>query len=600
MRIIKGGSRREPHGIFGIENEESRPTLESISIKNFKSLGDWNEIPIRPITLIFGKNSAGKSSVLHSILWLRDILPLGNINLRWLSKSADFVDLGYLNEFLYKSPSQKSDSIGFRIKLKDNKKIAKEFLKDQILNTLEKLIQENQEIDENLSAEKPVLELLQRAKHQLSQGENQLFEKMFAVNGFDMLELEVEFDLAESLKRKKTTKITPKPNIKIKINDKPFFSFARLDKQTPSVLEEPFGDSQEELPEYQMTPGEQFDELFDNLYFSLFTNDYKQAHFKSESIAKIKMRAAKELETRLEWKPINTLGFGFKIFAKKAYRARFRGIGSYAKMENEPKIKILPSQRIFGRIQEEAIYFFFNLFRYSFRTLFRKLSYLAAYRKYPARFSFDQQYIDKIFDPYGGESVQSIVDNPVDLKLLSRACGKLGSNFEVKTKALFASILGKGIRFIHLKNNKELSFRDIGFGWSQVFPVLSEIVSDESSLLMIEQPELHLHPKAQSDLMEIIVDQIIDRRPIKIKDRYKKELDLRNPMILEAHSEQMVIRLLRLISEKRLGPDDVSILYIKHDGEKSVIEKILINEQGDIGNQWPGGFFESAYKDFER
>jgi AAA15 family ATPase/GTPase len=170
MKIV----RRRPQEFFGIEDEESRPTLESISIKNFKSLGDWNEIPIRPITLIFGKNSAGKSSVLHSILWLRDILPLGNINLRWLSKSADFVDLGYLHEFLYKSPNQKSDSIGFRIKLKDNKKIAKEFLKDQILNNLEKLIKENQEIDEKLFAESPNSELMQRAKHQLSQGENQL------------------------------------------------------------------------------------------------------------------------------------------------------------------------------------------------------------------------------------------------------------------------------------------------------------------------------------------------------------------------------------------------------------------------------------------
>ena len=154
--------------------------------------------------------------------------------------------------------------------------------------------------------------------------------------------------------------------------------------------------------------------------------------------------------------------------------------------------------------------------------------------------------------------------------------------------------------FIHLKNNKELTFRDIGFGWSQVFPVLSEIVSDESSLLMVEQPELHLHTKAQSDLMEIIVEQIFDRRPNNLKDRDKKGLDMRSPMILEAHSEQMVIRLLRLISEGRLRPDDVSILYIKHDGEKSVIEKILVNEKGDIGNQWPGGFFESAYTDFER
>jgi len=596
MKTIR---RRPPEGL-AFENEGSRPILESISIKNFKSLGDWNEIPIRPITLVFGKNSAGKSSVLHSILWLRDILPLGNINLRWLSKSADFVDLGYIHEFLYKSANQKSETIGFRIKLKDNNKTAKEFLKYYFQRTLEKLLKENEEKNEKSFTDSPDSDALRRVKNNLVSGENQLFESIFNTNSCDMLELEVEFDLKRFLKTKKTTKINPRPALKLKINNRLMFSFARLDKQASGDPEEAFEDLAEEPAEYQITLGEEYERFLDAMHSSSYNENLNQVHSKNDSFLKIKKRVIRELEARLEWKPINLLGFGFKIFAKKTFQPRFREASPAQNTENETKSLISIEQRMYGRTQEEIIYFFFNLFRYSFRTLFSKLSYLAAYRKYPTRFSFDQQFSDKVLDPYGGESVQSVVENPFDLKLLSRACGKLGSNFEVKTQTRFSAILGKGIKLIHLKNNKELSFRDIGFGWSQVFPVLSEIVSDESSLLMVEQPELHLHAKAQSDLMEIIVEQIFARRQNNRKDRHKKGLDMRNPMILEAHSEQMVIRLLRLISEGRLRPDDVSILYIKHDGEKSVIEQILVNEKGDIGNQWPGGFFESAYTDFER
>ena len=77
-------------------------------------------------------------------------------------------------------------------------------------------------------------------------------------------------------------------------------------------------------------------------------------------------------------------------------------------------------------------------------------------------------------------------------------------------------------------------------------------------------------------------------------------------ILLEAHSEQMVIKLLSCFKrynirekdcEVALGPDICAILHVYSDGTSSLIQEIIPDETGDIGNQWPGGFFESAMLD---
>ena len=55
--------------------------LKSIGISNFKAFGsEPQSVPIRPITLVFGPNSAGKSSLLHSFLWLNHVFQTGDCN----------------------------------------------------------------------------------------------------------------------------------------------------------------------------------------------------------------------------------------------------------------------------------------------------------------------------------------------------------------------------------------------------------------------------------------------------------------------------------------------------------------------------------------
>lgn len=80
--------------------------LQSYRIGNFKSFGSIpQEIPLKPITLIFGANSVGKSSVLHSLLWLHDSLALGDYNVRFPRLAQEQVDLGGFWQFAHQKQS---------------------------------------------------------------------------------------------------------------------------------------------------------------------------------------------------------------------------------------------------------------------------------------------------------------------------------------------------------------------------------------------------------------------------------------------------------------------------------------------------------------
>ena len=98
------------------------------------------------------------------------------------------------------------------------------------------------------------------------------------------------------------------------------------------------------------------------------------------------------------------------------------------------------------------------------------------------------------------------------------------------------------------KDGPEVGLTDVGFGVSQILPVLTLCYyAPEGSTLILEQPEAHLHPKAQSELADVLID-VVKNRKVQI--------------ILESHSEHLLLRLMRRIAEERdfSGSDSVPFL----------------------------------------
>lgn len=126
----------------------------------------------------------------------------------------------------------------------------------------------------------------------------------------------------------------------------------------------------------------------------------------------------------------------------------------------------------------------------------------------------------------------------------------------------------------------EVLLTEVGFGISQVLPVLTLLYYvPEGSTVILEQPEIHLHPLAQAGLADVILAVALHRNV---------------QVIVESHSEHFLLRLQRRIAEKEASPTDVKLYFCQ--GEKGVSE--LVSLQLDLLgtiNNWPRDFFGDAF-----
>ena len=117
---------------------------------------------------------------------------------------------------------------------------------------------------------------------------------------------------------------------------------------------------------------------------------------------------------------------------------------------------------------------------------------------------------------------------------------------------------------------------DVGFGVSQILPVLTLCYyAPEGSTLLLEQPEIHLHPAVQAGLADVFIDACKTRN-IQI--------------VVESHSEHLLRRLLRRIAEEALPAGDAALYFVRMAQAESQLEKLDLDLFGNIRN-WPEHFF---------
>lgn len=136
---------------------------------------------------------------------------------------------------------------------------------------------------------------------------------------------------------------------------------------------------------------------------------------------------------------------------------------------------------------------------------------------------------------------------------------------------------------------KSDTITDVGFGFSQVFPIIVQAaVMPADSTLIIEQPELHLHPLAQTRLAQVITEAASQGKKF----------------IIETHSEHFIRGLQLAISENRIDPkkgipkEKIKIHYIKAQPHNH--ETLEINDFGEFITEWPTGFFDESYRTMQK
>lgn len=208
------------------------------------------------------------------------------------------------------------------------------------------------------------------------------------------------------------------------------------------------------------------------------------------------------------------------------------------------------------------------------------LNYVSPLRAHPKRYyMLDKAKVNYTLDTFDGDAVAEVLKENSDIRRsVNNWFSKFGLSVSVKN---FKEV----IHHLRVKqNNLELDITDVGFGISQVLPViLSGFLSPEDSYTIVEQPEIHLHPKMQADLADLFI-AIVKSSPNK-------------RLIIETHSEYLLKRLRRRISEYSTNSDlgisatDVSVCTIDpQKAEKGARLNVLaIEERGYF--DWPIEFY---------
>ena len=131
-------------------------------------------------------------------------------------------------------------------------------------------------------------------------------------------------------------------------------------------------------------------------------------------------------------------------------------------------------------------------------------------------------------------------------------------------------------------NSAKVTLADLGYGLSQFLPVLVHCYyAPEGSTLILEQPGIHLHPKVQSQLADLLIEVVTERKL---------------QILIESHSEHLLTRLQRRIAEEKISTDQTALYFCRNDEGVSTIEKLEVDELGNIRN-WPENFFGDVMGD---
>lgn len=220
-------------------------------------------------------------------------------------------------------------------------------------------------------------------------------------------------------------------------------------------------------------------------------------------------------------------------------------------------------------------------FSFAFSELVDVMYYLGPLRQYPRRYyQWTGEKKTQVVEPDGADTIATLVSSERDDKSLQQDVAEWLSKLDL-VDAFKVKATDRKKRFYEVAvkiDGVESALVDVGFGVSQVLPVVTLLFSvPVGSVVLLEQPELHLHPNAQSLLADLLLHVA-----------EKRELQL----IVESHSEHILRRLQRRIAEAKsefATPENIRMYFCEPAKGGSTILEVELDRFGQIAN-WPDKF----------
>lgn len=543
--------------------------LKSIRLQNVRSLADTGEIPIKPLTVLVGGNSSGKSTFLRTFPLIRQSISKrieGPI--LWAGDVDDYVDFGSFKET--KGPDKKSIDISFTFEIKNN---------GGIFGAL------------NSAKWYPKLETACLVDYCIS-----IHQKPSrAGRGEEVSTFEVKLNahkiVIENLRRKNMP-------YTIRVDDKPLtLQFDNDQKENSGSLQRAismFVMVSQTIFGFQMPDLSGIWDALEEFVTQACGNDFPQSFELTSFLARVFLME----KDPLAYLKNCTSNVQVDDAAKtQEEREAAEGVRTYIHefceryaLQNKKRQEEIKTWFIlftlYSNIQQIELY----ITRY-----FRRVHYIAPLRATAERFyRLRNLAVDEI--DYQGKNF-AVFLNSLSKEQLQDFQNWTSKHFnfvvQLSTKAQHISV-----KISRSQNLAGVNISDSGFGYSQILPIVAQLwflssKLDEKSgddeempiVIAIEQPELHLHPALQAKLVDAFI------ACIKNAEEHNRQFQL----IIETHSETMVNRIGRNIARENFSADDAEIVLFEKefDSNKSSVRISRYNEDGMLMD-WPIGFFEAG------
>ncbi len=555
--------------------------LTRIEIENFKGIGSRQAMELRPVTLLFGPNSAGKSTILHALHYLREVLERGNIDPD-VTIAGGGINLGGFSTLVHNHERRRTLILKVTLDISDG------------LSGLVLPLNGGQSIGDTEFSELPIRYLLGESEQYRDSGVVQTvgLEVNICWSEFEQApyvgRLAIELD-GESV----AAIVSPPQGGRAQLTefnfDHPLLRRAVLPEDDPT--------DETENPSSISPLKEEIWSLAREMAADRSTTDIPDDRFRIAVATELGALPGLERELFLDIRDPVAEGT--------------------ASVERTPRVSgllALLSELVLGPAR-------------LVRNHLSHMTYIGPLREIPSR-SYRPQVTPDEGRWAHGLAAWDLLYNDRTGSLMEKVNrwlsgdGRLQTGYrlewiehkELPVPSAMHQMFERGLNeddigelqelYHSLATRTEIVLRDsekgilvapsdVGVGISQMIPVVVAALGKRSSILAIEQPELHVHPAIQVGMGDLFIEAATSDPEISFLD---------TTLMIETHSEHIILRLLRRIRETTddelppgvvgLTPEGLSVVYVESTESGVRLRSLAIDPEGDFVDRWPRGFFE--------
>ena len=549
------------------------PFITSVTIEHFKGIGARQSVHIKPITLLFGPNSGGKSTIIQAALYALEVLDRRHLDAERTLLGGNLLDLGGFQRFVHKHDSRRQVRLGFGLDLRgavwpDYPVLVPINDRRALLEGAAELPPEWANLTEGLpnfvSDIKTAFVELSIAWSEIDQ---ECFIESYRVAANDLHVATIVRDAGDR-------------DIRI----------AELNTKHPLFR-----------------PGFAADEYCGSEDDSIFDYWLRLAHG-SDDLTTKPLYVSGQKDALPEWG--KSLGLQLEVMEEWP-----------VKNQEETYWPVWAGIRIISGLSQILVGTGEIL-----RNVLRKLRYLGPLRDTPTRghrapkyheearwasglaawdilYNAPSVFVDKVGDWLADRDrldtgYRIVAQQYREIETTDPLVGMIFSDetFELEDMRdrLRSLPLRRRLVLIDERVGIEADAQDVGVGITQIVPVVVLSLDEQAEAVAMEQPELHVHPRVQVGLGDLFIKAISERPSARF--------------LIETHSEHLLLRLLRRIRETHDGdlepgvfpslkPADLAVYYVWQNQGATEAQHLPVDPTGEFAVRWPDGFFEERAKE---